>query len=177
VLAASACRRTSRIDRPGSPMAAIVPRRHTPPRTARWDDGCCESASSRIAFPCPILSPSLKQQRTGVEAGNVRGGQPQPCGFFVRTPSRVVVQWAGLGGGALAHAGSHGRRSSNPVNVPAHPIWKWGAGCSTRPWRFCIMSLDSARTERSRRIAVMTVLLYICRFDFSITSSTTGRAA
>ncbi len=41
---------------------------------------------------------------------------------FLRPYTLCLLQWSGLGEGALAHAGSHGRRYANLALCPATPI-------------------------------------------------------
>ena len=41
---------------------------------------------------------------------------------FLRPYTLRLLQWSGLGEGALAHAGSHGRRHANLALCPATPI-------------------------------------------------------
>jgi len=48
---------------------------------------------------------------------------------FFRPHITSLLQWSGLGGGALAHAGIRGRRYANPNLCPATPI---GVGCRVR---------------------------------------------
>ncbi|ODQ34232.1 hypothetical protein BGV65_14545 [Burkholderia ubonensis] len=43
----------------------------------------------------------------------------RPAVFFRPFTLRACLQWSGLGGGALAHAGSRKRRYANPVMCPA----------------------------------------------------------
>ncbi|TDY46473.1 hypothetical protein BX592_113100 [Paraburkholderia rhizosphaerae] len=57
---------------------------------------------------------------TEIGVSNCIGGQP-PTGGIFSSAANARLQWSGLGGGALAHAGSYAP-VRQPRHVPGHPI-------------------------------------------------------
>lgn len=58
--------------------------------------------------------------RIGVRNSSV--ADDRHSAVFFRPYTMCLLQWSGHGEGALAHAGSHGRRYANLVMCPATPI-------------------------------------------------------
>lgn len=75
----------------------------------------CESAAFGYTAVVVETTTTRGESRKRSKADNRR------CAVFFR-PHTLCLQWSGLGGGALAHAGSLGRRSLNPALRPATPF-------------------------------------------------------
>lgn len=75
--------------------------------------GTCKPSAKAYTLPVAYTVVTRGESRKCSEADNRRLAvffRPKPC---------ACLQWSGLGGGALAHAGSLGRRSLNPALCPA----------------------------------------------------------
>lgn len=80
-----------------------------------------------VAGTCKPLAIRYTQgvaETTAAEIGvsNLQLADNRHLAVFFRPLPCVRLQWSGLGGGALAHAGSQLRRYANPALCPATPI-------------------------------------------------------
>jgi hypothetical protein len=64
--------------------------------------------------------PETTGDRIGVRKDSTAGDRRMAV--FLRPHIMSHLQWSGLGGGALAHAGIRGRRYANSILCPATPI-------------------------------------------------------
>lgn len=78
--------------------------------------GTCKPLASRYT-----LSVSETTDTRG-ESRKCSVADDRHSAVFLRPYTLRLLQWSGLGEGALAHAGSHGRRSLNLVMCPATPF-------------------------------------------------------
>lgn len=99
----------------GSALVSVV---SVPPRAL--------FAKMRLQSVNPPAYTFCVAETTATEIGvsNCIGGQPPTGGIFSSAAS-ARLQWSGLGGGALAHAGSYAP-VRQPRHVPGHPNWRWG---------------------------------------------------
>lgn len=72
----------------------------------------------RSAYTAPVAETAA----TRCESRKCSVADNRRSAVFLRPYTLCLLQWSGLGGGALAHAGSHGRRSLNPALCPAAPF-------------------------------------------------------